>query len=281
MALTNTQLTGAQRDASVALTALFTSYGLASLAPVIMGYIKDGYSADTASIMLQETSQYKTRFAGNDVRVKNGMAALSPAQYLATESAYSQVMQKYGLPSGFHDQTSDYQKFIENDVSASELDQRAQAASDFVNKNDPATLAYFKKYYSNGDMIAYALDPKRAAPLVGKAFEAANIGGAASTNGINIGQSTAETLAGAGVTSQQAQQGFGLVGQDAGTAANLSSIYGGQPLTTQDLISSTFKTGDSADADLRKAKLASQERAAFGGISGVSTTALSSSGSAA
>ena len=274
MALTDTQLTGAQRDASVALTALFTSYGLASLAPVIMGYIKNGYSADTASIMLQDTAQYKTRFAGNTARAAKGMAV--------TEAAYSQVMQKYGLPAGFHDKTSDYQKFIENDVSAAELDTRAQAASDFVNKNDPATLAYFRKYYSTGDMIAYALDPTRAAPLVGKAFEAANIGGAASTNGITIGQTTAETLAGAGVTTQQAQQGFSLVGQDAGTAANLSSIYGGQPLTTQDLINSTFQTGDSADATLRKNKLASQERASFGGTSGVSTTALSDgTGSAA
>jgi hypothetical protein len=281
MALTDAQLTGPQRDANTALLDLFTTYGLQSLAPVIMGYIKDGYSADTASIMLQQTDQYKTRFAANAARIKNGMAALTPAQYLATESAYSQVMQKWGLPAGFHDKTSDFQQFIEKDVSATELDQRAQAASDFVNKNDPATLAYFKKYYSNGDMIAYALDANRAAPLVGKAFEAANIGGAASTNGINIGQSTAETLAGAGITTQQAQQGFSLVGQDQAVAANLSSIYGGQPLTTQDLINSTFQTGDNADATIRKNKLASQERASFGGISGVSTTALSSSGSSA
>src|ERR1019366_4736683 len=267
---------------STALTALFTSYGLASLAPVIMGYIKNGYSADTASIMLQDTAQYKARFIGNVARAAKGLAVLTPAQYLATEDSYAQVMQKYGLPAGFHDKTSDYQKFIENDVSAAELDTRAQAASDFVYKSDSATVAYFRKYYSTGDMIAYALDPTRAAPLVGKAYDAASIGGAAADNGVTIGQSTAETLGNAGVTAQQAQQGFSLVGQDAGTAANLSSIYGGQPLTTQDLINSTFNTGDSADATLRKNKLASQERASFGGTSGVSTTALSDgTGSAA
>jgi hypothetical protein len=277
-----TGLTGAQRDAATAITDTFTTYGLASLAPDVITYLKEGYSADTVSILLQQTAAYKQRFIANVARAKNGLSVLSPAQYLATEDSYAQVMQKYGLPAGFHDKASDYQKFLENDVSAAELDTRAQAASDFVNKNDPATLAYFKKYYSSGDMIAYALDPTRAEPLVGKAFEASNIGGAASTNGVNIGQSTAETLATAGVTTQQAQTGFGLVGQDQATAANLSSIYGGQPLTTQDLINSTFNTGDSADATLRKNKLASQERASFGGTSGVSTTALSDgTGSAA
>jgi hypothetical protein len=271
-----TGLTGAQRDAATAITDTFTTYGLGSLAPDVISYLKQGYSADTVSILLQQTAAYKQRFIANDARAKAGLAVLSPAQYLATEQAYRQVLSKWGVPTGFYDQNSDFTAFLSKDISATEVDQRAQAASDFVNKNDPATLAYFKKYYSSGDMVAYALDPTRAAPLVGKAFEAANIGGAASTNGVNIGQSTAETLAGAGITSQQAQQGFGLVGQNLAPATNLSSVYGGQAVTQQDLVNSTFNTGDSADATLRINKLASQERASFGGSSGVSATALSS-----
>jgi len=272
---TATALTGTQRDANAAVLALFTSYGLASLAPVIMSYIKNGYSADTASIMLQDTTQYKTRFAGNAARIAKGLSVLSPAEYLATEKSYGQIMSKYGLPAGFHDQTSDYQKFIEADVSPVELDQRAQGASDFVNRNDPQSLAYFKQYYSTGDMIAYALDPQRAAPLVGKAYEASLIGGAAATQGLGVSKLVSENLAGRGITADQASQGFGIVSADQKAANQLSNIYGGGPLTQQDLIDSTFKSD--AAATQRKNKLASQERANFGGSGGAGSTALSSS----
>jgi len=267
-------LTGPQRDANAAVLALFTSYGLASLAPVIMSYIRNGFSADTASIMLQDTSQYKTRFAGNTARIAKGLSVLSPAEYLATEKSYGQIMSKYGLPAGFHDQTSDYQKFIENDVSAVELDQRAQGASDFVNKADPQSLAYFKQYYTSGDMIAYALDPKRAAPLVGKAYEASLIGGAAQAQGVGVSKLTSEDLAGRGITADQAAQGFGIVSADQKAAAQLTSIYGSN-LSQQDLIDATFKNDATATAKVKK--LASQERANFGGSGGAGSTALSSS----
>lgn len=276
MALTD-DLTGPQRDANAAVLDLFTRYGLASLAPQIMNYIRAGYSSDTASIMLQDTTEYKTRFAGNAARLKAGLPVLSPAEYLSTERSYGDVMRKYGLPAGFHDQPSDFQKFIEADVSPSELNTRAQAASDFVNKNDPESLAYFKQFYSTGDMIAYALDPTRATPLVGKAFEASQIGGAAATQGIQVNKLVSEDLAGRGISADQASQGFGIVGQDVKQAASLSSIYGGQELTTQDLIDATFKS--SADATTRKNKLASQERASFGGSGGAGNSALSRSDS--
>ena len=274
MTTTAAALTGSQRDANAAVLALFTSYGLASLAPVIMSYIRNGYSADTASIMLQDTAQYKTRFAGNTARIAQGLSVLSPAEYLATEKSYGQIMSKYGLPAGFHDQPSDYQKFIEADVSPVELDQRAQSASDFVNRNDPQSLAYFKQYYSQGDMIAYALDPKRAAPLVGKAYEASLIGGAAKTQGVGVSQLVSEDLAGRGISADQASQGFGIVSADQKAAAQLSGIYG-TDLSQQDLIDSTFKSDATATAKVKK--LASQERAAFGGSGGAGSTALSSS----
>ena len=84
-------------------------------------------------------------------------------------------------------------------------------------------------------------------------------------------------VAGRGITAGQASQGFGIVAQDRQQAANLSSIYGGQALTEQDLIDATFKS--SADAETRKNKLASQERASFGGSGGAGNSALSHSDS--
>ena len=70
-------LTGADRDAAVALTNLFRQYGLESLAPRIVDFIKQGYGPDVITIMLQETPEYKQRFAANDKRVAAGLPALS------------------------------------------------------------------------------------------------------------------------------------------------------------------------------------------------------------
>src|SRR5213075_88659 len=97
-------LKGSELDAYLAVNALFKSYGLESLAPKIFDYVKNGYSGDTISILLQDTKEYKARFAGNEARKKAGLPVLSPADYLATEASYKQIMQQAGLPSGFYDQ---------------------------------------------------------------------------------------------------------------------------------------------------------------------------------
>lgn len=268
-------LTGPNRDAAVALTNLFASYGLASLAPAIINFIKNGYSADTISIMLQETPEYKHRFAANEVRKQKGLPVLSPAEYIATEDAYRQTLRKWGLPKGFYDSTDDFKTFLSNDMSPVELDQRAQSASDFMNQADASDMAFYRQYYTSGDLVAFALDPKRAAPLVGKAFQASRIGGTATDQGIGIDKSQAERLANIGVTDDQARAGFGQIAQVQGTVNKLGQIYGGG-LTQSDLIGATFE--DDADATTRLKKLASKERAAFGGSSGIGTNSLASNG---
>lgn len=269
-------LTGAQRDAAVALRDLFTSYGLGSLVPDIVNFIKQGYSADTITILLQDTKAYNERFAANNVRRAKGLPVLSPAEYIATEDAYRQTLQKWGMPSGFYDSTQDFQKFLENDMSPVELDQRAQAASDFMNQADSAQMAYYKQFYTSGDLVAFALDPKRAAPLVGKAFAAARIGGAAQEQGIGIDSGTADSLAGLGVSDQQARSGFSQIAQMQQPLNKLGSIYG-DSISQSDLINATF-AGD-GNTENRIKKLASQERAAFGGTSAISGGSLATNGS--
>lgn len=269
------KLTGPNRDAAVALTTLFASFGLASLAPRIIEFIKNGYSADTISIMLTQTPEYKQRFKANDVRRANGLPVLSAAEYVATEVAYRQTLQKWGLPKGFYDSNEDAATFIGNGMSPVELDERAQAASDFMNQADAADMAFYRKYYTSGDLVAFALDPKRAAPLVGKAFQASQIGGAAQHQGIGIDQTQAERLANIGVTDDQARAGFGQIAQVQGTVNKLGQIYGGG-LTQGDLIGATFE--DDAEATKKLKKLASKERAAFGGSSGIGTNSLASNG---
>jgi hypothetical protein len=127
----------AQRDAATILQNVFAQYGLGSLAGQITGFIQQGYSADAISILLQNTPEYKQRFAANDARLKKGLPALSPAEYIATERSYRQVMSAAGLPLGFYDQTSDFQKFLENDMSS---DRTEAARGHRRSGGEPGTL---------------------------------------------------------------------------------------------------------------------------------------------
>lgn len=262
---------GVDRNAAMALAGMFEELGLGDLSAPIIDWLKNGFSADAIQYMITQHPVYKQRFAANDARLKAGLPALSPAEYLATEKAYRQIMSQAGVPVGFYDSPSDFQKFLENDMSPAELQGRVQAAQDFINRQDPTNVAYFKQWYTNGDMLAYALDPDRAANLVGRAFTAAEAGGAASRAGATIGQSLAEQIAGTGVTSDQIEQGFAAIGQDRANAEKLGAIYGDQ-LTDEDLAKEAF-LADSTVAN-RRSRLASQERAAFGGTSGIGSGSL-------
>ena len=266
-------LSGEDANAYSVIVSMLKEYGLDSLAPKILDYIQKGYSSDTISLELQDTTEWKTRFAANDDRRKAGLPVLSPQEYIATERAYRQIMSSAGLPPGFYDQTTDFRQFLAKDVSPQEIQSRVSAVSDFINRGDPQQLAFLRQNYTTGDMIAYALDPNRAAPLIGKAFAASEVGGAASAQGLAIGKDLAENLATHGVSGDQARLGFGQVALEEPNANKLAAISGEQGFTTTDLASETF-LGDSATAQ-RRQRLASQERGRFGGSSGVSNSSLS------
>lgn len=266
-------LTGANRDAAKALIDLFTSYGLASLAPKIVEFLIQGFSADTITIELQNTSEYKTRFAANAARIKAGLPALSPAEYISTERSYQQIMASAGLPLGFYDQRSDFQKFLENDVSPTELKGRVDLATEALRRAPQETRDYFSQWYTQGDMIAYALDPSRAAPLIEQRIKAAEAAGIAASQGVTLSQGTAELIGVTGSTFDQIQAGLGFVTQEAGVTSKLSEIYGGDNVTTDDLVREVFQ--NSGEAALKRKKLASQERASFSGSSGANTASLS------
>jgi len=259
-------LTGDNRDAYAAVTGLLKQYGLESLAPTVLGLVQQNYSQDTVTVLLQETPEYKARFAGNAARVKADLPVLSPAEYLSVESSYRSVMSAAGLPKSFYDQPSDFQKFIEGDMSATELNDRVGSAAALVNAQDPTVRAEFAKFYTTGDMVAYALDPVRAAPIVGQQVEAAKIAATAASQNIDINSMTAEQLVGAGVTAAQSQQGFGNVAQLSQVTGKLSELYGGT-YTQDTAIQDVLLNNQTAAA--QRARLASAERGQFGGTSAV------------
>ena len=269
-------LTGASRDAAKALIALFTQYGLGSLAPKIIQYLQQGFAADTVALELQDTAEYKQRFAANEARIKKGLPALSPAEYVSTERSYRQLMASAGLPVGFYDKHEDFKSFLENDISPTELKDRIDIATEAVTKAPKETLDFFGRWYDTTDMIAYALDPKRAAPLVEQRLKAAEAAGIGKTQGVDLSQQTAETIGQTGANLSQLQQGLGFVGQEAGNAGKVAEIYGDQPLTADDLVKEAFLNDSSVSQ--RRTKLASQERATFSNRGGVTAATLGKDG---
>lgn len=278
------ELKGPQRDAYAALTSLFTSYGLGSLAPKIFDFIKQGYGSDTISLLLQQTPEYKQRFAGNEARAKAGLAVLSPAQYLATEESYRQVLQSAGMPKGFYDSPADFTNWIAGDVSATELKSRTDDASAVANGN-PQLRDAMKQLYgvSDGDIAAYFLDVKRAEPILRKQEQAAEIAAAGMQRGFGTTRDLAEQFAAQGITAAQAQQGFGIISQEYQPMQELAALYG-TTWSQGEAELSVFSPGTLGGANTqtpggetaaqKQRRLASQERAAFASSGGASPGAL-------
>lgn len=254
------------RDAYLALRSLFNSYGLGSLAPKILEYVQNGYGADTITILLQQTQEYKQRFAANDIRRSQGLPVLSPAEYLSVESSYRQLMRQAGLPTGFYDSPTDFTNLIAADISPTEMQTRVGLAEQQTNLADPyVKQALGQMGFSQGDLVAYYLDPVRALPLLKKQAATSQIGAAALRNKLQFDQQRAEQWALQGVNSDQAQQGFGAISGFLNQAEKLAAIYG-QEYNQATAEAEIF--GQSGEAQNKRKRLASAERGAFGGAAG-------------
>lgn len=274
------------------LLAEFTKYGLQSLVEDVKDLIVSGASAAEFSLELQNKPAYQKRFAANQKRIDAGLAALSPAEYVALEDQYQNVMRNYGLPATYY--TKDpmgtqqgFEKFLAADVSATELEDRIMTAQNRVINANPEITRALKSFYpdiTNGDILAYALNPQQGLSDIKRKVTAAEIGGAALAQGLNQEQTPemarqyaarAEELAGYGVSKEQAQQGFQTVAEIAPRGGQLASIYGESPYTQATAEAEVFNTAGAAQASALRKKLTKLEQAQFAGSAGMAGGALS------
>jgi hypothetical protein len=203
-----------------------TSWGLDTLIPHIQDYLVKGYTNDDISLALQDTKEWHQRFAGNDIRAAKGLSVLSPAQYLAAEDSYRQVLQSYGMPAGFYDSHDDFNNFIGNDISPSELSTRAQVAHDQYMNAPQVFKDYWSKYgFAQGDAIASILDPTKATALLQDQAAQVGIGATAKLNGFDVSQQRAQQLQQRGVTLSDAQKAYQAIGQSYGTDQNIANRF--------------------------------------------------------
>lgn len=263
-------LTGQNRDAFELLKNLFTGYGLGTLAPKIAEYIQNGYAADTISVLLQQSPEYKQRFAGNEIRRQKGLPVLSPAEYLSTEASYHQLMRQAGLPEGFYDQPSDFTDFIGKDVSPTELKARVDIASQATTLANPAYKQALNQMYGLTDdtLTAYFLDENRALPLVQKQAAAAAIGAEALKRGLQV-SGKAEDYATSGVTATQAAQVYGQIAQQLPDYQTIGHQYG-ENVNQGTFEQAAFGGGEAGieDAQHKLNRLASWNRAQSTGRAG-------------
>ena len=279
---TPTDTSGSQ-GAFDALKAEFEKYGLGSLVDEIKGLIQSGASGSTMALALQNTDAYKQRFSANADRIAKGLTALTPAQYLAMEDQYQNIMRNYGLPASYYAKDSTgkqagFNQLLSNDVSAVELEDRVATAQNRVINANPDVTTALKQFYpdiTNGDILAYTLDPTKALDMIKRKVTAAEIGGAALSSGLTTEAAAAENLAKYGITAAQAKQGYSTIADMLPRASTLSDIYNQGPYDQATAEADVFNTAGGTAAAAKRKKLTALEQAQFSGSSGGASTALS------
>lgn len=255
----------------------FTKYGLGYLVSSVKDMLINRTPASEIPIALMNTDAYKQRFSANQDRIKAGLRALTPKEYLDLEDQYQVIMRNYGLPASYYAKDDNgkqagFDKLIANDVSNVELEDRIATAQQRVLNTNPEVLKALKQFYpdlNNADILAYTLDPKQALTDIKRKVTAAEIGGAALQQGLQALGGTAESLAGQGVTKAQAQQGYAAVAEMAPRGGELAAIYGESPYTQQTAEAEVFNTAGAAEAARKRKRLTAKETASFSGSSGV------------
>jgi hypothetical protein len=277
------------QDAYQRLYDEFNGLGLGALVTDAKDLLMKATSIAAMPDALRNTTAYTTRFSANDARIKAGLRALDPATYLKLEDQYQTVMRNYGLPAsyytpGLYGKQEGFDKLIASDISNTELEDRIVTAQKRVMNANPEVLSALKSFYpeiTNGEILAYTLDPTKAITDIKKKVTAAEIQGAANVFGLNkiTAESTpaqiqamearANALAGYGVDKETAQKGFATVAEITPIASQLADIYKQTPYTQATAESEVFGTSGAEQARKQREKLKSLEKASFSGSSGV------------
>ena len=198
-------------NAFTMLQALLNQWGLSSLYGDVQDMLTAGDSADVIPIKLRETPAYKTRFKGNLDRIKNGLPALSEAEFLSTEASLKNVVHRY-VGSGEYDSQENLNKWISGDLSPQELNDRLSLYQENWNQQP---LDVKDAWASHGltprDAIKALMDPsvtettlKRNAQIYSLGAESVKAFGDDSA----LDQGRLGYLADAGVTRQTAEKGY-------------------------------------------------------------------------
>ena len=276
---TKTVVSDATRDAFAMLQDLFNSYGLEGLAGEIKDYMEKGFTATEALIKLKTnpSGAYAKRFAGNFTRVKNGLNAISEAEYINLENSYANTLKSYGLGNmvsvNRDDNYKTFANYIAGDISAVEFKDRVSTVVTRVQNADPSIKATLKSFYpeiSDADLVSYFLNPKENLPKLQEKVTASEIGAAAvgAGAGLTTNVNTATSLARYGVDQATAREGYSTIAGILPTAGKLGDIYGESGVQYGQAEGEAEVFMGRQDAASKRNRLASMERGSFSGSAG-------------
>jgi len=274
---------GERQSAYDLLYSEFAQYGLASLVDPLKGLIISGASPAEFTIRLRESEPYQKRFAANKERVAKGLRAIDEATYIGLEDNYQKLMRNYGLPASYYTKDAmgtqpGFEKFIANDVSPVELEDRITTAQQRVINANPEISYALKQFYgdtiTNGDILAYTLDPTKGLEDIKRKVTSAEIGGAALRSGLTTSAADAEYLQKYGVDKAAAERGYSTISGGLQRGSQLASIYEQDPYTQTTAEQEIFNVPGAEEARKKRQKITGLEKAAFGGQTGLTAGAL-------
>ena len=276
----------AKKSAYDLLYQQFNDLGIGGLVPELKTFIEEGISPSEFTLRLRQTDSYKKRFAANAQRINKGLRALSEAEYIGLEDRYQDVMQRYGLPESYYSRgemgrQEGFEKFIAGDVSSAELEDRISTAQKRVINANPEVAKALKAFYpeiTNGDILAYTLNPSKAIEDIKRKVTIGEIGGAAVRAGLTTSLEDAKYLQTYGVTKEQADQGYQAAAQIVPRASQLADIYKQGPYTQATAEQEIFNLPGQVEAQRQRKKLTELETSAFSGRSGVGAIARDRAG---
>lgn len=252
---------GQRQSALDVINALLSDYGLLGLSNFVYDLVFKEDVMNGREVLARiradqgEAGQvYRKRFAGNYARRDAGLNVLSEDDYIAMETSFSRIMRAAGLPSGFYDSPDDFASLIGGDVSAAELSSRVNEGYLAVQQSNPQVINEMRRLYGVDDsmLAAYFLDPAKATPMLLRQARSSQIAAEATLQAEQqISAMTAEELAVAGITQEQARAGFQTI---AGAEELFVALPGTteQAITEQEQIAGVFGTSSAAQQRIRQ-----------------------------
>jgi hypothetical protein len=227
-------------------------------------------------LQLINTKSYYERFGKvNEARLSAGYKALDEKTIVGMEDEYQKVLTSYNMPTGFYDQTTDFQSFLKNNLTNVDVANIIQAYRDFVTTGtDSNVRKQLKDLYGIGDeaLTAYMIDPAKGQGILeqiaGKNMNTA----AALIEGLTAEEANMAQTYGAGSLGYGSQrQKYSQVQRELQTTGNLAAIYG-ENFGAKEAIAAEF--GGDVQAQAQAARIKATGAAAFGGTSGIGSKAL-------
>jgi hypothetical protein len=273
-----------RRSGQSAYNILFNEFdknGLGNLVSEVQKYIVDGLSEDEFTLKLRASKPYQDRFAANAKRIANGFKAIDEATYLNLEDSYQSIMQNYGLPASYYEKGAlgvqrGFEELIGGNVDPVTLEERIIEGQK-VTKGSQSIIDTAKEFFptlTDGDFLAYVLNPKSGLEDIKRKVTAVEIGAGAAEADLNINLERALELGTAGINKAQAKQGFAAIGGGLQRGSQLASIYGEDPYTQAVAETEVFGLAGKTEAEKQRKKITGLEKATFGGQSGISQGAL-------